>query len=44
MFLDILPEKIYNIGINKKKFDTNDISLDQEIVDRLRDLLYGSTD
>ena len=44
VFLDILPEKIYNIGINKKKFDTNDISLDQEIVDRLRDLLYGSTD
>lgn len=38
LLLNIMPEKVRNIGSTKKVFDTNEISLDQEIVNRLRQI------
>ena len=38
VLLSILPDRIVNIGAQNKSFDSNEIGLDQTIVDRLRDI------
>lgn len=38
VLLSILPEKVYNVGGNRKVIDTNDVAMDQEIVTRLRQI------
>lgn len=36
VLLSILPEKVHNVGAKYKSIDTNEVGMDQEIVNRLR--------
>lgn len=36
VFLNFLPEKVYNVGIENKTINTSDIVLNQRVVDALR--------
>ena len=40
IFLNILPERLYNVG-GEKIIDTNMVSMDQEIINRLRKIGKG---
>jgi len=36
VFLNIMPEKIYNVGRENRIIHTDDIPMDQNIIDKLR--------
>ncbi len=38
LLLNVLPPKVYNLGKEKQTIDTDDISIDLEIVRRLREI------